>query len=74
LALELSRAFVHAKAPGHTITDEDIYHGVESFSLTGRFEIIDEGQVQWFVDGAHNVLSLEEAAEWFARNASNDQK
>ncbi|EAW20067.1 putative folylpolyglutamate synthetase [Aspergillus fischeri NRRL 181] len=74
LALELSRAFVHAKAPGHTISDEDIYHGVESFSLAGRFEIIDEGQVQWFVDGAHNVLSLEEAAEWFARNASNDQK
>ncbi|KAH1309454.1 hypothetical protein KXX47_007065, partial [Aspergillus fumigatus] len=74
LALELSRAFVHAKAPGHTISDEDICHGVESFSLTGRFEIINEGQVQWFVDGAHNVLSLGEAAEWFARNASNEQK
>ncbi|GAQ12031.1 folylpolyglutamate synthase [Aspergillus lentulus] len=74
LALELSRAFIHAKAPGHTIIDEDIYHGVESFSLTGRFEVIDEGQVQWFVDGAHNVLSLEEAAEWFAKNASNDRK
>ncbi|EAW12026.1 putative tetrahydrofolylpolyglutamate synthase [Aspergillus clavatus NRRL 1] len=73
LALELTNAFLHAKAPGHTLSDADICHGVDSFQLTGRFEIIEEGQLQWFVDGAHNVLSLEQTAEWFATNASRDQ-
>ncbi|KAF7181984.1 hypothetical protein CNMCM7691_001372 [Aspergillus felis] len=74
LALELTKAFVRIKAPGHTLTDADISHGVENFQMIGRFEIIDEGQLQWFVDGAHNVLSLEQAAEWFARNAKNEYK
>ncbi|EEP78059.1 hypothetical protein UREG_02908 [Uncinocarpus reesii 1704] len=70
LALELTEAFLRIKAPGHTMSDEDIHRGVENFSLIGRFEIIDERNLQWFVDGAHNVLSLEQTAEWFARNTS----
>ncbi|RHZ43372.1 LipA and NB-ARC domain protein [Aspergillus thermomutatus] len=73
-ALELTKAFLRTKAPGHTLSDADIRHGVENFRLTGRFEIIGEGQLQWFVDGAHNVLSLEQTAEWFARNANNEHK
>lgn len=68
LALELTKAYLHAKAPGHTISDEDIYHGVGNFSLAGRFEIINERKLRWFVDGAHNVLSLEQVAEWFGMN------
>ncbi|EEH36787.2 folylpolyglutamate synthase [Paracoccidioides lutzii Pb01] len=59
-ALELIKAFLA----------EDIHCGVENFSLIGRFEIIDEGKLQWFVDGAHNTLSLKKAAEWFAENTS----
>ncbi|RHZ49632.1 hypothetical protein CDV55_102505 [Aspergillus turcosus] len=74
LALELTKAFLRTKAPGHTLSDADIYHGVQSFRLTGRFEIIDEGELRWFVDGAHNILSLEQTAEWFARSANNEQK
>lgn len=74
LALELTKAFLRTKTPGHTLSNADIYHGVQSFRLTGRFEIIDEGKLQWFVDGAHNVLSLEQTAEWFARNINNEQK
>jgi hypothetical protein len=44
LALELSRAFSLAKAPGHIISDEDSYHDTESFLLIGRFEIIEKGR------------------------------
>jgi folylpolyglutamate synthase len=74
LALELTKAFLRAKAPDHTLSNGDIQHGIESFSLTGRFEVIEEGKVRWFVDGAHNILSLEQVGEWFGMNANNTHK
>lgn len=68
LALELARAFVKIKTPDHTITADDITHGVANFSWPGRFEIINDGDSQWFLDGAHNTLSLKQAAKWFSKN------
>lgn len=76
LALALARTFLQLKGPGHTMDSVDISSGVENFSWIGRFEIIEDGTSQWFLDGAHNTLSLKQAAEWFAKNvsASNAQK
>jgi folylpolyglutamate synthase len=68
LALALSRMFLQLKAPGHTMNSEDIARGINNFSWAGRFEIIEEGTSQWFVDGAHNDLSVKQAAEWFSNN------
>lgn len=68
LALELARTFLQVKAPGHAIDADDLSRGVDSFSWIGRFEVIDDEESQWFVDGAHNTLSLEQTAEWFAKN------
>ncbi|KAL4880794.1 Mur ligase [Aspergillus karnatakaensis] len=73
LALELTKAFLRAKAPDHIIGLGDIQHGIEHFSWAGRFEIIEEGNLRWFVDGAHNILSLEQAAKWFGMNVNNSQ-
>lgn len=70
LALEVARAFVKIKAPDHTITTDDIIHGVKNFSWPGRFEIISDGDSQWFLDGAHNTLSLTQAAKWFSKNVN----
>ncbi|PYH74578.1 folylpolyglutamate synthase [Aspergillus vadensis CBS 113365] len=68
LALELARTSLKAKAPDHVIESADISTALRDISLIGRFEIIDDpdGQSQWFVDGAHNTLSLEKTAEWFS--------
>jgi folylpolyglutamate synthase len=67
LALAIADAFLERKGlPG--LTDEDIARGVEDFTWPGRFEIIPEGKSQWFVDGAHNELSLVQVAEWFAQS------
>ncbi|GLB00811.1 hypothetical protein AtubIFM61612_005678 [Aspergillus tubingensis] len=68
LALELARTFLKAKAPDQAIKPEDISTALRHISLIGRFEIIDDpdGQSQWFVDGAHNTLSLEKTAEWYS--------
>lgn len=67
LALELAKAFVSAKSPGSVLSDEDVQTGIRDFSLLGRFQVISNGGLQWFVDGAHNTLSLEEAAKWFVK-------
>ncbi|KAL5364545.1 folylpolyglutamate synthase [Aspergillus floccosus] len=68
LALEISRAFLRQKAREHELTTEDINLGVENFSWAGRFEVIDHGDSQWFLDGAHNTLSLGQVAEWYSKN------
>ncbi|KUL81630.1 hypothetical protein ZTR_09654 [Talaromyces verruculosus] len=70
LALELAKAFLQHRAPDHTLDSNDISAGVENFSWTGRFEVLEDGTSVWFLDGAHNILSLEQAAEWFAKNTS----
>ncbi|RJE22826.1 hypothetical protein PHISCL_04845 [Aspergillus sclerotialis] len=70
LALQLATKFLQLKDPENGLDDTDISRGVDSFSWTGRFETIDCGNLQWFLDGAHNTLSLEQAAEWFSKNVS----
>ncbi|PYH45463.1 folylpolyglutamate synthase [Aspergillus saccharolyticus JOP 1030-1] len=70
LALELARAWLQAKAPQHTLDESDIAEGVSNFKWAGRFESIEDGASGWFVDGAHNTLSLEQAARWFVANTN----
>lgn len=70
LALEIVGAFLKLKAPDHTIDLGDISSGIENFSWAGRFEVIEDGPSRWFLDGAHNMMSLEQTAEWFSNNTN----
>lgn len=80
LAMSLTETFLQRMAPfshdhdhdNRGLSSEDITEGIKRFSWPGRFEIIDEGSSQWFLDGAHNPLSLRQTAEWFARNTTLD--
>lgn len=68
LALALTNACLKQRAPLEYsgLTSEDIKSGVEDFFWPGRFhQIIDENH-QWFLDGAHNDLSVLKAAQWFS--------
>jgi folylpolyglutamate synthase len=69
LAIAISNAFLKRKTSGsqHVLTQSDIAEGIENFSWPGRFETIQEGQCSWFLDGAHNELSVKQAAMWFAQ-------
>lgn len=69
LAIAISNAFLKHKAPGghHQLSQSDIVEGIEKFSWPGRFETIREGKCSWFLDGAHNELSVRQAAMWFAQ-------
>ncbi len=70
VALALVSALLEHKAsPEHRhLTRSDISEGIEKSSWAGRFEVITEGRSQWLLDGAHNELSLEQAAKWFVNS------
>lgn len=70
LALQLAGTFLQLKDDKYKLDADDISKGVDSFSWLGRFEVIDIGISRWFLDGAHNTLSLEQAAKWFSENAN----
>jgi folylpolyglutamate synthase len=69
LAIAISNAFLKRTTTGrqHLLTQSDIAEGIEKFSWPGRFETIEDGQCSWFLDGAHNELSVKQAAMWFAQ-------
>ncbi|KAL8639612.1 MAG: hypothetical protein Q9228_003368 [Teloschistes exilis] len=75
LAIALAGAFLKVKAPEeHCILEpHEILRGIEQFSWPGRYRHIVDGNHQWFLDGAHNDLSIQKAAQWFAETISEGQ-
>lgn len=48
------------------LTQQDVVSGIQNFTWPGRFQIIKGPQHGiWFLDGAHNELSIGVAAEWY---------
>lgn len=75
LALALTRVFLTEKQPAayRDLTEQDISMGIQQFFWIGRFQHITQGRHQWFLDGAHNELSVQNAAEWFVKMAAQYQ-
>ena len=72
LARALADTFLRLKAPGsQSLTLQDITRGIDQYSWPGRFQQIAEGNNQWFLDIAHNEMSLPFAAQWFAQKVSD---
>ncbi|KAF2257735.1 putative tetrahydrofolylpolyglutamate synthase [Lojkania enalia] len=68
LALAVVRAFIRRKAS--TVMDsylhpDDVINGIRRFSWPGRFQIIAKQNNRWFLDGAHNEMSVDVAGKWF---------
>jgi folylpolyglutamate synthase len=76
LALALAKAFLKEKGPTEhrSLISQDILRGIEQYSWPGRFHQIVDGKFQWYLDIAHNELSLGAAAQWFAETASRMQR
>ena len=74
LAQRLANAFLTQKAPRSTpmLTAHDIREGAERFSWNGRFQQIIQGKHRWFLDGAHNEISVPHTAQWFAEIVAKD--
>ena len=69
LALALVDSFLKQKTPtGNTsLSKADIEMGHRDFHWPGRFEIIVDGPNKWCLDGAHNNISIRNAAHWFSQ-------
>lgn len=73
LAIAIAEAFLAKTAtPGapSALTREDIKQGVSRFSWPGRFHIVSGGAHTWFLDAAHNEMSVAIAADWFTEVGS----
>ena len=76
LALALTNSYLKQRAPSKysKLAPEDVKSGVDNFFWPGRFHQITDGNHQWFLDGAHNDLSVLKAAEWFAAATPETQR
>ncbi|EWY79478.1 hypothetical protein FOYG_17383 [Fusarium oxysporum NRRL 32931] len=63
LAIKLANAYLQGR--GGELTAEDIRNGIQHCQLPGRFQTINNERGQWFLDVAHNRLSLPVALAWF---------
>lgn len=74
LVLRLANAFLSQKGTStdEFVTPRDLREGVEHFSWIGRFQEVVQGSHRWFLDGAHNELSVPHAAQWFAEIVTKD--
>lgn len=63
LAIELARAYLLSKQD-HLFTS-DIEWGIKRCRWPGRFQHIRTKHIDWFLDSAHNELSLPVAVSWF---------
>ena len=69
VAIALINAFLSKKSPfdEKMLSEQDIKSGIEHFSWPGRFEVMKTPRCTWYLDGAHNELSIGQAVEWFAQ-------
>jgi len=76
LAISLAETVLKKKLlePDFMLSEIDIRKGVDHFSWPGRFHSIQNGKFQWYLDSAHNELSLKVATEWFAQFAATLQQ
>ncbi|KAH7119933.1 putative tetrahydrofolylpolyglutamate synthase [Dendryphion nanum] len=75
LALATARYFLEEKFPQDTtaLSSADIAQAVAQFSWPGRFQLLQKGSFSWFLDGAHNEMSVEKAAEWFIESSQEQR-
>ena len=69
LALALVNSVLNQKfsTANTSLGKADIEMGLRNFYWPGRFEILFDGMDKWFIDGAHNDLSIRNVAHWFSQ-------
>jgi folylpolyglutamate synthase len=52
---------------GSSTLPEKFIHGVETVTWSGRWQVIKDGNTEWYIDGAHTEDSIAATAIWFRR-------
>ncbi|KAJ5934305.1 folylpolyglutamate synthase [Penicillium verhagenii] len=67
LAKAVTQTWISLREPDRlTNLTKFIDLGIENFDWPGRYQQIEEGNLKWFLDGAHNKSTLPTAVSWFA--------
>ncbi|KAG0650070.1 Folylpoly-gamma-glutamate synthetase [Hyphodiscus hymeniophilus] len=69
LAISLAETILKKKSDCR-LSKIDIREGLDQFSWPGRFHTVQDGKYQWYLDTAHNELSLKVATAWFAQSVA----
>jgi folylpolyglutamate synthase len=74
LAIALSEAVLKTVDPLFSLPEstlpKEFVNGLEQVVWRGRFEVKIDGNVHWYLDGAHTTDSLIVAAKWFGSHSS----
>ncbi|KAI6582612.1 hypothetical protein MCOR06_008474 [Pyricularia oryzae] len=75
LATRLANTYLEARL-GTKLSKEDIMQAVHDYQWPGRFQVVQAPgqQTRWYLDLAHNDLSLPVALNWFFTEASKFDK
>lgn len=72
LAIALTNAALAER--GQTLSADDIEVGITTCAWPGRFQHLQRDGVHWFLDSAHNELSIPVAMSWFKSLAASIQE
>lgn len=74
LAAATASAYLEQIKSTDELTTDDIAVGCEQFNWPGRFQRVPDGKCAWFLDAAHNDMSVAIAAKWFSESCRALQK
>ncbi|KAK1073727.1 hypothetical protein LTR12_012136 [Friedmanniomyces endolithicus] len=69
LALTAAEAWLEARSKPRELSANDIHTAVAQWSWPGRFQVVHDAGIEgctWYLDAAHNDMSVVIAAQWFA--------
>jgi folylpolyglutamate synthase len=70
VALAAARSFLERmETNASDLSSSDILQGISQFFWPGRFQLLVENNFLWYLDGAHNEMSVTKAAEWFIESS-----
>jgi len=70
LAVAVCESFIQkqSKSNNLTLSEQTIHVGIRQWSWPGRFQILSDNQRTWYLDAAHNTMSIELAVQWYAKS------
>jgi len=74
IVLAAVHCFLQEKVSKDTeLSSSDISRGIGQSSWPGRFQVVIEEPFSWYLDGAHNEMSVSKAAEWFIESSTGER-
>ncbi|KAJ5928505.1 hypothetical protein N7466_007461 [Penicillium verhagenii] len=68
LAAQIAHTFLQMN--GQSLQEQDVQEGILKFRWPARFDIVEFSGCTWYLDGAHNEMSMQVVGKWYERVAN----